>query len=56
MAADAAGSVLADSLVEHYRGTFENPGMFAPLGVSALVMSSAPEHHQGRRAAAWRLS
>lgn len=39
-AALLAGSVLADSLVEHYRGAFENPGMFAPLGVSALVMAA----------------
>ncbi len=39
-AALLAGSVLADSLVEHYRGAFENPGMFAPLGVSALVVAA----------------
>ena len=26
-----AGSVLSDSALEHYRGDFENPGMFAPL-------------------------
>ena len=35
-AAALCGSVLADSAVEHYRGSFENPAMFAPLGASAL--------------------
>ena len=29
-------SVLADSAIQHDRGSFENPGMFAPLLVSAL--------------------
>jgi hypothetical protein len=36
-AALLATSVLTDSAVEHYRGQFENPGMFAPLGVSLLT-------------------
>ena len=31
-------SVLADSAVEHYRGSFENPGMYTPLVVSALAI------------------
>ena len=30
-------SVLADSAIEHYRGSFENPAMFAPLVASALT-------------------
>lgn len=39
-AALLAGSVLADSTVEHYRGGFENPGMLAPLGVSVFVLAT----------------
>jgi hypothetical protein len=37
-AALLAGSVLADSGVEHYRGAFENPAMFAPLVSSTLAI------------------
>ena len=45
-----AASALADSAVEHYRGSFRNKAMYVPLGVSALTlgasvrdaMSSAP--------------
>jgi hypothetical protein len=33
-------SVLADSALEHYRGRFENPGMFAPLLVSLATVAS----------------
>jgi hypothetical protein len=33
-------SVLADSVVEHYRGSFENPGMYTPLVVSALTLAA----------------
>jgi hypothetical protein len=50
-AAEAAGlfaatgllalSVLADSAVEHYRGEFRNPGMYAPLASSAAILSLA---------------
>jgi hypothetical protein len=36
-----AASVLSDSALEHYRGQFENPGMFTPLASAALVLSSA---------------
>ena len=36
-----AASVLSDSTLEHYRGGFENPGMFAPLASSALVLACA---------------
>ena len=31
-----AGSVLSDSAIEHYRGSFANKAMFLPLGASAL--------------------
>lgn len=34
-----ATSVLVDSAVEHYRGSFENPVMFVPLAVSALTLA-----------------
>lgn len=33
-----ATSVLADSAVEHYRGSFKNKAMFTPLAVSALTI------------------
>jgi hypothetical protein len=33
-----AGSVLADSALEHYRGAFHNRAMFAPLVASALSL------------------
>jgi len=42
-AALLAASVLADSAVEHYRGAFENPGMFAPLISSALALLAGME-------------
>jgi hypothetical protein len=36
-----AASVLADSAIEHYRGAFENPGMYAPLiaSLSTLIFA-----------------
>jgi hypothetical protein len=34
-----AASVLADSSVEHYRGSFKNKAMFTPLIVSALTLA-----------------
>ena len=34
-------SVLADSAVEHYRGSFENKAMFTPLVVSALTLGTS---------------
>ena len=40
-AALLAASVLSDSALEHYRGGFENPGMFAPLASAAVVLASA---------------
>ena len=33
-------SVLVDSAVEHYRGSFDNPGMYTPLVISALTMAA----------------
>jgi hypothetical protein len=40
-AALLAASVLGDSALEHYRGGFENPGMFAPLASAAVVLACA---------------
>ena len=37
-AAMLALSVLADSAVEHYRGSFQNKAMYAPLAVAALTI------------------
>src|SRR4051794_22370130 len=34
-------SVLADSTVEHYRGSFKNKAMFTPLMVSALTLATS---------------
>lgn len=34
-----AASVLADSAIEHYRGSFKNKAMFAPLVVSAVTLA-----------------
>ena len=55
-AATLALSVLADSGVEHYRGSFENRTMYAPLGVAALALGASlfgvfdqrPERHPVR--------
>jgi hypothetical protein len=35
-----AWSALTDSAVEHYRGSFENPGMYAPLITGALSLAA----------------
>jgi hypothetical protein len=40
-AATLAFSVLADSGVEHYRGSFENRTMYAALGVAALTLGAS---------------
>jgi hypothetical protein len=40
-AAMLAASVLSDSALEHYRGNFENPGMFTPLASAAVVLACA---------------
>jgi hypothetical protein len=47
-AALLALSVLADSAVEHYRGSFENPGMYAPLITSALTLLAGARGGAGR--------
>ncbi|MDV2087204.1 hypothetical protein RZS41_30520, partial [Burkholderia pseudomallei] len=38
-------SVLADSGVEHYRGSFRNRAMLAPLAASALSLAAAAHGH-----------
>ncbi len=47
-------SVLADSAVEHYRGSFENRAMFVPLVVSAMTSMAGLfgrlDHRDGRHA------
>ena len=42
-AAMLSASVLADSAVEHYRGRYENPGMYTPLTVSALSLAAGAD-------------
>ncbi len=42
-AALLAASVLADSALEHYRGSFENPGMYAPLLSASLAILAGSE-------------
>jgi len=57
-AALLALSVLADSGVEHYRGSFRNKAMFVPLAVSAATVAASllgvadnrPRRHPGRDA------
>jgi hypothetical protein len=36
-----AASVLADSAIEHYRGSFQNKAMYTPLVVSALALATS---------------
>ncbi len=51
-------SVLADSAMEHYRGSFDNPAMYSPLVVSTLSLFAGlhggsdhePTHHPVRNA------
>jgi hypothetical protein len=45
-------SVLSDSAMEHYRGTFHNPAMWAPLVSSLLELAAGL--HGGRDDNAWR--
>lgn len=47
-AALLALSVLADSAVEHYRGSFENPGMYTPLITSSLTLLAGIHGVAGR--------
>lgn len=55
---DAAGilatSVLLDSAVEHYRGSFENKAMYTPLIVSALTLAASVHGTSDHLAAAHR--
>ena len=48
-AAILSACVLADSAVEHYRGGFENPGMYTPLLVSALGIAAGIDGATGAR-------
>jgi hypothetical protein len=50
-----AVSVLADSAVEHYRGSFENKAMFTPLIVSALTLGTSIHGTADSRPVAHRL-
>ena len=36
-----AAAVLADSAIEHYRGSFRNPAMFVALGASGVCLSAS---------------
>ena len=49
-----ATSVLADSAVEHYRGSFKNKAMFTPLIVSALTLATSLHGTADMRPAAHR--
>jgi hypothetical protein len=42
-------SVLADSAVEHYRGGFDNPGMWTPIVTSALTVLAGLDGATGSR-------
>lgn len=49
-----AGSVLADSAVEHYRGSFHNKAMFTPLAVASLSLAVSAHGNGDGKAAAHR--
>lgn len=55
VAALIAGSVLADSAIEHYRGDFRNKAMFTPLVASALTIASSLHGAGARRVDSHRL-
>lgn len=50
-AALVATSVLADSALEHYRGSYRNPAMLLPLVASSLSIGFAGPRAAGRKAA-----
>jgi hypothetical protein len=50
-----AASVLADSAVEHYRGSFKNMAMFTPLIVSALTLGTSIHGTRDRKPVAHRV-
>lgn len=54
-AATLATSVLLDSAVEHYRGSFTNRAMYTPLVVSALTLGVSAHGNTDKRPAAHRL-
>lgn len=47
-----AFSVLADSAIEHYRGSFSNPAMYVPLAVSGLALATSSHGIMDPRASA----
>jgi len=49
-----AGSVLADSAMEHYRGSFHNKAMWTPLISSALSLAVSVHGHRDRKHGAHR--
>lgn len=49
-----ATSVLLDSAVEHYRGSFRNPAMYVPLIVSALILGISAHGTADKRPLAHR--
>ena len=51
-AATLATSVLLDSAVEHYRGSFKNKAMFTPLIISALTLAVSAHGTADKRPAA----
>ncbi len=50
-----AGSVLADSALEHYRGSFDNRAMYAPLLSAAVSLAMSGHGVSDRRAGAHRV-
>ena len=50
-----AASVLADSAVEHYRGSFHNNAMWAPLVTSALSLAASGHGYSDQRPESHRL-
>lgn len=50
-----ATSVLLDSAVEHYRGSFENSAMYTPLAVAALTLATSAHGTADKRPAAHRV-
>jgi len=54
-AAVLAFSVLADSAVEHYRGSFKNKAMYTPLAVSTAALATSIHGTADSRPAAHRL-
>ena len=49
-----AGSVLADSALEHYRGSFKNKAMFTPLVVAGLTLAMSLHGTADKRPVAHR--